>query len=111
MRRSAINEMRLMIEDSLPHWKLSIEFWRDNDGLYAHNDDQNDYLRLTVSTNDWNGWGYQTGTTNIYGGAHDYRYWAEVKVWPESTADEILAKVVSQLEVQVNRRIKHVKTY
>lgn len=104
MRKQKLHEIRLMVKDSLPHWIKSIEFWEEHDEEFDHDSPDIGYLLLTVGTNDWRRWGYQTGDNTLPGGAQGFKHRAEVCVWPEATVDDLVEEIASQLDESMHKR-------
>jgi len=101
MRMATLNEIRMMVEQSLPHWKRSIEYWEDNPYDFEHADSDVGHLQLVVATDDWCGWGYRTGYPDYDDPLYSYRHWAIVTVTPKSTVEGLMRAITEQLDTKL----------
>jgi len=98
MRKQRLREIRLMVKDSLPHWKKSIEVWEERCEVYGHDAPDVGYLVLNIGVRDWRIWRHKTGHINSAEEFVDYDKVIEVLVWPESTVDDLMEEVTMMLD-------------
>jgi len=104
MRSGTLQQIRLMVEQSLPHWLEALEVRAcrcedDIDDCGCLSELADTVLTIGID-DDWHGWGYQTGDPNYPGGAYGYHTCATLYIHPNSTVNEIMMDLTTQLTLQ-----------
>jgi hypothetical protein len=91
-------DIKALLTANLADWKKEAELLgRDHDDMY--NDDMENYLELTIATND-NGdeWAFQTGDNSFTGDCYLLPHWSVNSILADTNIDELHAEIVNELE-------------
>lgn len=79
-------------------YQLLVELKKDiGDDYRAYEDDDKPGMQVTISTNDFSKWSYQTGDNSFTGGCYGHRHWAVLSLYRSSNSRELAAEAIGEL--------------
>ena len=67
------------------------------DDYRAHEDDDKPGMCVTIATNDFTSWNYQTGDNSYTGGAYGLKHWAVISLYRNSNCATLAEEIINEL--------------